>query len=240
MSLCIRKYHIGHFTISDDNFVSSRSRTLEFCDRVQPLGITWTCESRVNTVDRALLLRMYRAGCRKMSFGVEVATQDGLARVKKGFAPAAAESAFAWAREAGIKRMAFFQVGSHPDETMAEIKEIERLYRRLDPDYVVVAIATPYPGTELRRRMQDRNLILSDDWSQYRPFTRLPCWRTVNFSSDQLVSIQTKLIHRFYFRPRTILRHLLTVRSLGEFRYLVAAGFSLLRLVGARRHVRTV
>jgi radical SAM superfamily enzyme YgiQ (UPF0313 family) len=238
MELCVRRYGIQHFTISDDNFAFSSSRVRQFCAAVQWLGVTWTCETRADTVDRTLLHQMRQAGCRKVSFGVEAASPEGMARVKKGLSPEAVENVFAWAREAGIKRTAFFQVGSHPEETEKDVEAIEKLLQRMAPDYAVITIATPYPGSELHQLMKARNLILSDDWSQYRPFSDSPCWRTVAFSPQQLVRFQRRLIRRFYLRPRTILHHLLGVRSFAELGYLLAAAFSILRLVGAARHAR--
>jgi anaerobic magnesium-protoporphyrin IX monomethyl ester cyclase len=235
MELCAGKYGIQHFTISDDNFAFSTDRVRQFCDKAARLGVTWTCETRVNSVDRDLLERMSKAGCRKVSFGIETASPEGMMRVQKKLHPEEIENAFAWARKAGITRAAFFQVGVHPDETAEDIFSIEKLLRRIDPDYLVVSLATPYPGTELRRLMAERNFIFSDDWTQYRAFTDSPVWRTALFSPEQLVLLQRRLIRRFYFHPRRILRHFLSIRSFGEFLYAAAAAFSLLRLTLSKR-----
>ncbi len=235
MKQCINRYSIEHFTICDDNFGASRRRVVEFCERTAPLNVTWTCESRVTTVDPELLTTMKRAGCRKISFGLEAASTAGLARVKKNIDAESIGNAFAWTRRAGIKRGAFFLVGSHPEETKEDIAAIEQLFLRIDPDYIVVSIATPYPGTELQRQMKEKNLVIDEDWAQYRAFTEKPRWRTVHFTPTQLVSMQHRLIRRFYLRPRIVWRHLRAVGSWREMCYLMSSLWALIRLIGARR-----
>ena len=235
MRQCINKYGIEHFTISDDNFGASRRRVVEFCERTAPLNVTWTCESRVTTVDPDLLALMKRAGCHKISFGLEAASTTGLARVKKNIDAESVQSAFAWAKQAGIKRSAFFLVGSHPEEAKEDVAAIEQLFLRIDPDYIVVSIATPYPGTELQRQMKEKNLIISENWAQYRAFTKTPQWRTIHFTPAQLVNMQRRLIRRFYLRPRMVWRHLRTVGSWHEIGYLLSSLWTLIRLIGVRR-----
>lgn len=227
----MRQFGIQHFTINDDNFIALSSRTETFCRRIQPLSVTWSCETRVNSVDLDLLRNLRAAGCRKVSFGVESGSPRILEKIKKGISVQEVEVAFRSSRKAGLLRTGFFQIGSHPDEEREDVRLTLQLIRRIDPDFLVVTIATPFPGTELYREMKNRGLILKEDWDNYRHFTPCPSWRTEHFSPAELVSLQKRALRGFYLRPRTLLRRLAAVRSIGELLYQVSAGRTLLRML---------
>ena len=55
--------------VQDDIFVTDAAWVEEFCDRLaaERLDLIWSCESRFVGVDDALLTRMRRAGCWRIS-----------------------------------------------------------------------------------------------------------------------------------------------------------------------------
>lgn len=230
MRLCIERFGIEHFTINDDTFIAETSRTEEFCRRVALLGVTWSCETRVNSASLDLLRSLKKAGCRKVSFGVESGSPRILEKIKKGITIRMVEEAFRNGRRAGLLRTAFVQVGTHPDETQEDIDQTWQLVRRIEPDFLIVSIATPFPGTELYALMKDRGLIIAEDWSNYTHFSPRPSWRTLHFSPSRLVSLQRTMLRRFYLRPGTLLRKLAATRSVGQLLYQISAGISILRM----------
>jgi len=234
MAQCMANHGIEHFTLNDDNFIAEEERVHGFCRTVRPLAVTWSCETRVNLATPEILRAMVEAGCRKVSFGVESGSPRILRKIKKGISLDRVAEAFHNARAAGLLRTGFFQVGTHPDETDDDIRLTWELIRRVDPDFIAVAIATPFPGTELHRTMKQQGLILNEDWSNYSHFPRHPSWRTHHFSPRKIVAVQKKLTRRFYLRPRSILRQLRSIRSLGQLRYQLSAGLSILKMVGPR------
>ena len=227
---CIDRYGINHFTIDDDTLTTSKERTLEFCDKIRPLKVTWDCDSRV-TVDKEMLQRMKDSGCKKIAFGVESGSQRILQLIKKGITIGQIKDAFRWSKEVGIETSAFFMIGSHPDETREDLEATKRLIAEIKPDFITASIAVPYPGTELRKQMKARNLVFSDDWAAYALYNISPVWRTTHFSSDELLKTQMEMIKNFYMRPSYVIRRLLRVRSIGEMRYWAKAFF------GARKTV---
>jgi radical SAM superfamily enzyme YgiQ (UPF0313 family) len=234
MAECVAQFGIEHFTLNDDNFISDPDRILDFCRFVRPLAVTWSCEARVSLASREILGQMREAGCRKVSFGVESGSPRILEKIKKGISVDRVTEVFRNARTVGLLRTGFFQVGTHPDETIDDIRLTRKLIRRIDPDFIAVAIASPFPGTELHRTMKEQGLVLKEDWSNYTHFTSRPSWRTHHLSPKDLVTLQKNLTRRFYLRPRTILRQLRSIRSLGQLRYQISAGISILKWVGPR------
>jgi len=222
MNECIKKYGINHFTIDDDTLTTSKERTLEFCEKVKELNITWDCDSRV-TVDKEVLQAMKDAGCKKIAFGVESGSRQILQKIKKGITTQQIKNTFKWCKEVGIETSAFFMIGAHPDETYEDLEETNKLIKEIKPDFITASIAVPYPGTELRKQMAEKNLISNNNWEEYALYNTLPRWRTTNFTSEELLKIQQDMIKSFYMRPSYMIKRLLKIRSFGEFKYWLKA-----------------
>ena len=81
-----RRFGIPNFFISDDLFTLKRKRVMEICTLIleRALPITWTCLSRVNTVDPEMLALMKKAGCYLISYGLESGSQAGPGQARQG------------------------------------------------------------------------------------------------------------------------------------------------------------
>ncbi|MFH1463301.1 MAG: radical SAM protein [Pseudomonadota bacterium] len=141
---------VRHVHFYDDGFTHDRARVLALARgleaRGRPLG--WNCEARVDAVDQELLAAMARAGCRLVAFGVESASAATLRRLGKGFTPAQVERAFAQARAAGLRTLAYAILGS-PGEGPAEVAETLRFVRHLRADYAQFSTLAAYPGAPI-------------------------------------------------------------------------------------------
>ncbi len=79
------KFKVKEVHIADDTFCLNRKRTLEFCRLTRPLGLKWSCLSRIDTIDEELLGEMADAGCDAIFFGIESGSEKVLSRIKKTF-----------------------------------------------------------------------------------------------------------------------------------------------------------
>ena len=61
---------VKEFFFDDDTFNIQKARTVELCAKLKPLGLTWSCTSRVTT-DYETLKAMKEAGCRLLIVGFE-------------------------------------------------------------------------------------------------------------------------------------------------------------------------
>jgi radical SAM superfamily enzyme YgiQ (UPF0313 family) len=71
-------YGVYAFGIHDDIFTVNRKFIVEFCDRIAPRRITWTCLARVDQMDEEKLVAMRKGGCVLVSYGVESGNQQVL------------------------------------------------------------------------------------------------------------------------------------------------------------------
>ncbi len=227
---CKEKLGVNHVSVEDDTFTLNKKLVFEFCERIKKLGITWNCNTRVNTVSPEMLKAMVGSGCLKISFGVESGSQRMLDLMKKGITVEQVRQAFSWAREAGLKYgEGTFMIGAHPDETMEDVRMTAGLMKEISPDFLSVAILNPYPGTEVYDIMRSKGYIEHFDWEKFIIYGSVPPWRTKNFTSQELFELQKKLLKDYYLRPRTMLRILSKIRSYNEFMYWLEIGMGFLR-----------
>jgi len=232
---CVTRYGVDHFTIDDDTFTYGRERLIEICEGLRELGASWDCDSRVNNVDQELLNQMAAGGCAKIAFGVESGSPRILELVRKRITLPQIEAAFIAARRARILTSAFIMIGAHPTETWEEVEQTFKLMRRIKPDFVMVYIAVPYPGTDLNEMMAREGLIDSEDWDEYDIVRGEPCWRTFNFEADDLIRLQRSMYRRIYLQPAFIWRKIKLLRSTDDLRYFSDAFIKFIKYIFGRR-----
>jgi radical SAM superfamily enzyme YgiQ (UPF0313 family) len=72
---------VKEFFFDDDTFNIQKARTVELCEKLKPLGLTWSCTSRVTT-DFETLKAMKDAGCRLLIVGYESGDPQILKNIK--------------------------------------------------------------------------------------------------------------------------------------------------------------
>ena len=81
---CLHRYKYDHLVIQDDAFTLKKQRVYEFLDGFRKLGLkSWSCDTRVDTVDEELIKAMVASGCKKISFGVESGSEKILKLIKR-------------------------------------------------------------------------------------------------------------------------------------------------------------
>jgi len=113
---------------------------------------SWSCQARVDQIDRPLLISMIRCGLCGIAFGVESGSQRVLDFYKKGIKVEQTERAFALCRELGVGTHAFIMLGA-PDETRDDLDATVRLIERIRPNTLSMSVTTPAPGTALHERV---------------------------------------------------------------------------------------
>lgn len=190
---CVERFSLRSLFFADDCFTVMHRRCEAICASLQEMGnpVRWTCEGRVDTVNRELLATMRAAGCVAIQYGVESGSERILKLVRKNITLEEIQQAVAWTVELGMKAVCSLQIG-HPEDTPATIAETLAFARSLramarEPGQVVTdfAITTPLPGTALRNNADALGLrILTNDWSRYTFIE--PVMHTRHLTADQI------------------------------------------------------
>jgi len=188
-----------------DLFTVNRDQVMGLCERLlsEKLNIRWTCNSRVDFVDREMLQMMARAGCHFIAWGIESSNAAILAHARKGVDPDRAQQSLTWSREAGIRNWGYFIIGL-PGETVDTIKDTIAFSKRLPLDIALFHVAAPYPGTPFFDE------VIRNRW--FRPDTR---WEEIDMdqstvldypglSAEQLVYWQKRAFREWALRPRPL------------------------------------
>lgn len=227
---CIDKFGFKHFTIEDDTFTYKKSRLTELCHGFRELGITWDCDTRVDQVDEQLFKLMKESGCVKVAFGIESGSPRILRLIKKRIELDQVRAAFRAAKKAGLITQAFFIVGSHPTETLEDIKLTKTIIREIKPDFLLVNVMVPFPGTELYDIMRERNYIDgTEDWNKFDCLHGLPTWRTDMFTGNQLIEIQKNIMLSYTISPFYMWRIFKKMLTPEGFKYYTSATLGFLK-----------
>jgi len=133
----------------DDTFTAHRKRAIEVCKTIEERGLrfAWSCDTRVDSLDEEVLRAMRRAGCSRISLGVESGSPEILKRIRKKTTPTQVLEATRLAKKFGFEIRFYFIVGN-PGETMAHFQQTYDLFQAAQPHSASFCWLTIYPGTE--------------------------------------------------------------------------------------------
>lgn len=164
---CINLYDIRAFNIRDDIFTRNRKRLFKILDGFKKHGVLWRCLTRVDLVDKEILLAMKEAGCVQVVYGIESGSQTILDNLQKDTTVEQNARAINMSVKAGIKTKASIIVGS-PGETWDTINESIDFIEKNLPDEGIVCVFTPYPGSPVWDNPEHFGIkILTRDFSKY-------------------------------------------------------------------------
>lgn len=231
-----QRYGIREIQIRDDNFLAFPRRLEEFCVGLiaRRLDLTWTCAGRVDMINPERLALMKRAGCWQIWYGIESGSQAILQTVGKGIRLEQIRRAVHATKKAGIQPCGFFILG-HPGETPQTLEETISLACRLPLADAHFSFMTPFPGSELYRRVHEFGRFHAD-WNELNGWR--PTFIPRGLSPEDLERASRRAFFSFYFRLRIVLGYLRRVRSIDHMR-LYGRGFLALTEFLLRRTIST-
>ena len=207
--LC-RDYGIKEVIFSDDNFGINSKWIGTFCDLLdeEKLDITWTMQSRVNTVTKEMLHRMAASGCYNVYFGFESGSQYMLDLVKKGITLDQSRQAVKWANSAGMEIRGSFIMGM-PTETREMAKATIKFACELNADWVMFYPYHVQAGTALAE-LAARNGVISEELENIH----LPSYISSTYGTVEELSKTLRSAYiAYYLRPRYFARALWRARD---------------------------
>jgi hypothetical protein len=133
LSFLARTYGMDSVHFYDNNFFLNEAHAREIADALEPLGLTWWCEARVDTLSRfsdETWRRIRAAGLRMVFCGAESGSDEVLAKMNKGITTAQTAEVAARGRAHGIVPEFSFVLGD-PDEPEREIANTLAFIRKL-------------------------------------------------------------------------------------------------------------
>jgi radical SAM superfamily enzyme YgiQ (UPF0313 family) len=193
-------------SFQDDTLTFDRKRILDICAEIEKrkINLPWGCQTRVDQVTKEVLSKMKKASCNLVSFGIESGCQEILDAVKKKITISQAQKSIKWAKDEGLF-VAVSTIMGYPGETKEMMHQTLKFIRRIEPDDAWLCIATPYPGTDLRRLVEKKGWKMSDNWTQYD--TMHPVFENPNLPSKELAEMRTKFYNNLY-SPKYIFRQI--------------------------------
>jgi radical SAM superfamily enzyme YgiQ (UPF0313 family) len=193
------QYSRPYVIFRDPLFSEQRERCIELCDEIQARGLTLTfeAETRLDRLDIELLDKLYAAGFRAMSFGVE--STDPATLKKSGRRPipqAHQRQIIDHCRKKGIVTAGFYVLGFLQDNWNSIAATIDYA-TDLGSTFAQFKILTPYPGTPMFKQIEP--LLTETDWEKYDGYT--PTFKHPNLSDRELRFLLGAAYKRFYMRP---------------------------------------
>jgi len=228
------KMGINEFIIYDDTFTINKQRVKDICNEIikRNLDVGFDIRARIDTVDEEMLQLLKRAGCHGVHFGIESGTAKILKVLNKGIDIDQAKKVIQLTKKYGIPVLTYFIIGN-PTETIEDIRETFKVMRELEPDFVHLAILTPFPSTNIYFSAIEQGIISHDVWQEFAKNPRkdfIPPYWEEHFTREQLHELAVEGYKQFYLRPSYILRRLKKINTWVEFWKNILGGLQILFL----------
>ncbi len=192
-------FKVRDFFIWADTFTADKGYVKAFSREIVTRGlkISWTCNSRVDTVDREMLSLMKEAGLWMISFGLESGNNEVLEQTGKKITVEQSKGAVSIAHELGIKTSGHFVLGL-PGETERSMNDTLKLALDLPLDIAQFYTAAPFPGTRLYDLALKKGWLQTDSTlAQDRAAMDLP-----GLPGQRVDAFRRYAYRRFYERPK--------------------------------------
>lgn len=173
----IRKYRINAIALVDECFSINPERVEEFCRRIKPYHLFWSCQMRVETYSEELIKMMVDSGCVSACFGLENMSQTILDDMNKKATVGQMEKALevAYRCGGGVVSNILFGAEAETPETIRETMTFVNANPRYTiNDFVMIGA---YPGSGYYEHAVRRGII-----QDKRKFIESGC-PTINLTS---------------------------------------------------------
>jgi radical SAM superfamily enzyme YgiQ (UPF0313 family) len=204
-----KQYGVNVIVIQDDAFNVDKENVRNFCEEKIRRGnkIKWVCLGRADDwLDhKDILPMMYKAGLFMGLVGVEVESDEQLAKQGKGVTLSQIKETVKALRDANIASVGTVLIGLEDDDE-ATIKKRFEVADDIDPDIMALDYVTPVPGSPLWRDAIahgwfDPKTINLRNWDFHHPV--IP---TKYLSIEDVGRLGSWCMREFYSKPERIHR----------------------------------
>lgn len=217
------------FSILDDIFAVDEKWTIEFCQRIAPLGMEWSCLSRADHMTNYEVVEaMGKAGCKFVALGIESFDPKILDYVRKDLdlktVPVAVENM----KRAGVEVEVNVLLGSCELETEETIRQTFEAVKKIDPDYVLISACTPFPYTEFSHIAREKGWAVNPEYIPVDPIKKSSVTYE-HLPKEKIEKLLRKFYFQFYYRPGYIWKKIRKIKSPTDFYNKARAALTLFR-----------
>ena len=237
MELLNCKYGIKEFAFLDDSASLDKKRWSNICDEIikRDLDIRWTTPNGIAhwTLNKEILEKMKKAGCYRVTFGIESGNIETRKFLGKPFPLSQAKEMIQHANRIGMWTICTNILG-FPYEKKKSMDDTVNFAKTSGTDFATFFILAPHVTSDVYQYFKKEGLIDFDfvfrdsefDKDKYEEMNKILDDRgtpTKYFTSEQIKAIQIKAYRSFIiYRAATFLnplRILRKIRSAEDFRY---------------------
>ena len=238
-----KEYGYRGFDFWDDTMTLVHEHVRGVCEEIlkRKLDIVWYARARVNTVNKDLLKIMRKAGCIRISYGVESGSPRILKVIKKNITIEQARGAVRLSSKVGMAVVTNFMVNL-PEETLEDLKltiNLMKELREIKNSYPAYGFTVIYPGTELEL-MAKKQGIMPWDFSWNSPYQSKkykvtgddPSLFHMEWPGKEIEKVKAIMSKELGFRGGILKKgfnKLRKVRSISELKELIKTGFKYIK-----------
>lgn len=174
---------------------------------------------------------MKEAGCNRAQLGIEKATDEALAAVRKNIKVSQIVTAVDLLSKHGFQLVGNFILFT-PGEDLEDVKGIIDFALSLKLDHAEFNVFAPYPGSQIYDEGVATGFFERDYWREFvlNPEKELDLLWEEKVPRAEMFAFVNKATRRFYFRPRIILNELKRTSNLTDFWRKLKAAVMVFRL----------
>jgi radical SAM superfamily enzyme YgiQ (UPF0313 family) len=207
----LKRRGVKRVIFTDDNITVNGKRVMELCrmivdEKLNTMEYLFQASVKGLLDTPGLIELMREANVWGVVMGIENPSEEGLKYYKKAnqFAEDDTYVVVRRLRKAGIKSVVAIIIGQE-NEDRESIRRLGDYVERLEPDMANFQYLTPYPGTEIRTILLEKNLVVNvSDFSKY---TTTDCViRTHHLTQEELKREGVALYNRYVSKPINMFR----------------------------------
>jgi len=193
----IKSLKTSSFSFDDSSLTIDIEYTKELFRQMKPLKKKFSCYGNVNVLNKNedLLKLSKEAGCNTWCVGFESISQKNLDKSNKRNQVNIYQNAIKKIHKYNLRVKGLFMFGfdgDTPDIFDATYKKI----KKWNIDSAYFSILTPFPGSNLYKRLKKENRINTEDWSKYT--SGYVVFEPKKMTADELFNKTNELTNKFY------------------------------------------
>jgi magnesium-protoporphyrin IX monomethyl ester (oxidative) cyclase len=224
----VKNYGVKEIHFSDDNISVNKNRITGICNEIieRKLNIRWACPTGIAiwNLDENILRTMKKAGCYRLTFGLESGNKETLEFIGKKYSYETAKKLIKLANKLGFWTASTFIFG-FPQEKKASIDDTISLALNSDLDFAVFYTPVIFPGTRLFDVFMDLGIKYDPEILGVNN-----AYDSLHFSGEQLLQMRAEA-NSLVIKKRLAdpLRFFNKIRNPEDFIYVIKIGNNFLK-----------